>query len=55
MIAQNKEKIKGKLARLCLRILDLADPSLFSPARLADKRNLRSNLMYDSEALFNFG
>ena len=38
MIAQNKEKIKGKLARLRLRIWDLADPSLFSPARLADKR-----------------
>ena len=28
---------------------------VFSPARLADKRTLRPNLMYDSEALFNFG
>ena len=28
-------------ARWRLRILDLADPSLFSPARLADKRTLR--------------
>ena len=29
-----------RLARWRLRILDLADPTLFSPARLADKRTL---------------
>ena len=28
-------------ARLRLRVMDLADPTLFSPARLADKRTLR--------------